>query len=87
MPCKESPADLVSRDFSIDQLNKNSQWLSEPDFLKESPDNWQTPKFKTPNKETMDIKKSVRTHVTNHVVLAQHSKWCLDPKLYSTWIS
>ena len=38
-----------------------------------------------PNNKTMEIKKRVRTHVTNHVVPAQHSKWCLDPKRYSTW--
>ena len=70
--------------MSIDQLNKNSQWLYGPEFLKKSPENWPTPKFEMPNDKTMEIKKRVRTHVTNHVVPAQHSKWCLDPKQYST---
>ena len=43
------------------------------------------PKFETPTNEKKEIKKSVVFYVTNHVVPAQHSKWRLDPKRYSTW--
>ena len=71
--------------MSIDQFSKNNQWLSGPKFLKESPENWPAPRFKTSTNETMEIKKSVRTYVTNHVVPAQHSKWRLNPKRYLTW--
>ena len=58
-PSKKNPADLVSRGLSIDQLNKSSQWLSGPEFLKKSLKNWPMPKFETPTNEKKEIKKSV----------------------------
>ena len=33
VPSKENSTDLVSQGLSIDQINKNSQWLSRPEFL------------------------------------------------------
>ena len=33
VPSKENSTDLVSQGLSINQINKNSQWLSRPEFL------------------------------------------------------
>ena len=33
VPSKENSIDLVSQGLFIDQINKNSQWLSRPEFL------------------------------------------------------
>ena len=67
--------------MSIDQLDNSSQWLSGPQFLKKLPENWPASNFETPTNETMDMKKG---KVTNIVVPAQFSKWCIDAKRYST---
>ena len=92
VPTDKNPADIATRDISINDMVNSTLWWKGPDFLRQSEDNW-PPEFKVSekdnsNEETLnEIKKlfSGEVSTSNFTLdkLPEFQQSCLDPANYS----